>query len=90
MFRFGRSGLELFNFSEGEVLFCDDVFVGFVFIILLLLFWKEVFVIEISCVSVWLFAFGVIVFSVWTSKFCCATPFCRFCFVMFVLINVNM
>ena len=30
MFRFGRSGLELFNFSEGEVLFWDDVFVGFV------------------------------------------------------------
>ena len=53
-------------------------------------FWKEVFVIGISRVSVWLFAFGVIVFSVWTSKFCCATPFCRFCFVMFVLINVNM
>ena len=38
MFRFGRSGLELFNFSEGEVLFCDDVFVGFVFIILFLFF----------------------------------------------------
>ena len=48
------------------------------------------FVIGISRVSVWAFAFGVIVFSVWTSKFCCATPFCRFCFVMFVLINVNM
>ena len=41
MFRFGRSGLELFNFSEGEVLFCDDVFVGFVFIILLLFFFGK-------------------------------------------------
>ena len=55
------------------------VFVAFVF--LLLFFWKGMFVIGISRVSVWSNGLGR------KSKFCCATPFCCFCFVMFVLKN---
>ena len=61
MFCFVECVRNYFFFSEGEVLFCDDVCVGFVFL-LLFFFWKEVFVIGISRASVWLFGFGVVYF----------------------------
>ena len=44
-------GFGILYFPEGEVLFCDVVFVVFDF--LLLCFWNEIFVIGISRVPVW-------------------------------------